>query len=288
MTQPILYDTHMHTPLCRHAKGDPEAYAAAAEKQGLQGIIITCHNPGPDKTFSPQVRMEPGEFAQYVSLVERARQAWAGRVDVRLGLECDYIPGMETFLENLLGQAEMHHVLGSIHPQLPYYRELYDRGHAQEYYETYFDHLAMAAETGLFDTIAHPDLVKNVYYSEWAVDKVWEPMCACLDRIARTGVAMELNTSGLQKTVREMNPNAQMLAEMRARNIPVVIGSDAHVPSRVGADFIKAMDLLESNGYREISFFLNRQRQTVDIAAARASLKGRSTLSLRSIFGFNN
>ncbi len=272
MTQAILYDTHMHTPLCKHAKGDPEEYAAAAEKRGLKGIVVTCHSPGPDKGFSSRVRMAPDEFDDYVALVERARQAWAGRIDVRLGLECDYIPGMEPFLAELLQKADLQYVLGSIHPQLPYYRKVYDQGDAQSLFETYFDHLAQAAETGLFDTLSHPDLVKNVYHRQWSVAKVWEPMCASLDRIAQTGVAMELNTSGLHKTVREMNPNAQMLAEMHKRGIPVVIGSDAHEPKRVAADFERAFELLENAGYSEISFFLNRQQQTVSITEARASL----------------
>ncbi len=273
MNQPLLYDTHMHTPLCKHAKGDPEEYAAAAEERGLKGIVITCHNPGPDKNFSSRVRMAPEELDEYVALVERARQEWNGRIEVHLGLECDYIPGMEQFLGGLLQRANFQYVLGSVHPQLPYYREIYDHGDAQRLYETYFAHLALAAETNLFDALAHPDLVKNVYHTQWSVEKVWDAMCASLDRIAQTGVALELNTSGLHKTIREMNPNGRMLAEMRARQIPVVIGSDAHEPKRVAADFENAFDLLENVGYEEISFYINRQRQSVSIMEARASLK---------------
>ena len=101
---PILYDTHMHTPLCKHAKGEPGDYAAVAEKRGLKGIVVTCHNPGPNG-FSPRVRMALEQFDEYVDLVERARQAWNGRIDIRLGLECDYLPEMEPFLEKLLGLA---------------------------------------------------------------------------------------------------------------------------------------------------------------------------------------
>ncbi len=272
MSEAIFYDSHMHTPLCKHASGEPEAYAAVAQARGLKGIIFTCHNPGPDANFSRHVRMAPEQFDEYVAMVTRAAEAWNGRVDVRLGLECDYIPGMEPFLEKLLQRAEMHHVLGSIHPQLPYYRKLYDSGNLQQYYEAYFEHLAQAAETGLFDTLAHPDLVKNIYPAQWSVERVRDAMCASLDRIAHTGIAMELNTSGLHKSVPEMNPGKQMLKEMRARNIPVVIGSDAHQPERVAADFIQAFELLVECGYTQVCYFLNRQRQTVAIDVARESL----------------
>lgn len=268
----ILYETHCHTPLCKHASGDPEAYAAAAERRGLKGLVVTCHNPGPNG-FSPQVRMSLDQFDEYVQMVERARVAWQGRIDVRLGIECDYIPEMEPFLVDLLRRAEFHYVLGSIHPQLPYYRERFDKGDADAFYQTYFDHLACAAETGLFDALAHPDLVKNVYFRQWNPARVAAAMEASLDRIAATGVAMELNTSGLYKTVREMNPNPTMLAAMRARDIPVVVGSDAHTPGRVAADFPHAYDLLEESGYEMVTIFLDRQPQHLPLKEARASLK---------------
>lgn len=271
MTQPLLYDSHMHTPLCKHARGEPEEYAAQAEKRGLKGIIITCHNPGPDG-WSSNVRMSREQFGEYVDMVARARQAWAGRIDVRLGLESDYFPGMESYLEELHQLAEFNHILGSVHPQLDYYKEAFWNNDPLAFQETYFQHLADAAETGLFDTISHPDLVKNSFPKEWDPRHMLSPMKRSLDRIARSGTAMELNTSGLHKAVREMNPNRHMLTAMRTRSIPVVLGSDAHSPKRVAADFNAALDLLEDVGFTHVSYFIDRQRQDVPIATAQASL----------------
>ena len=262
----------MHTPLCKHAVGDPEEYAARAFERGLKGIIVTCHNPLPHGIASG-VRMNPEQFPDYVALVERARAAWQGRVDVRLGLEADYLPGLEDFLEEQMKSAEFHHVLGSVHCQIKEYRKRYDNGDPLEYQETYFTHLADAAETGFFDTLAHPDLVKNVYPHDWNIERAMPFIEKNLDRIAKTGIAMELNTSGELKTIAEMNPGPIILKAMHARGIPVVIGADAHVPERAADRYEKAMDILESVGYDEISFFLNRERQTVSIDAARASLK---------------
>jgi histidinol-phosphatase (PHP family) len=274
ISQSILYETHMHTPLCKHALGQPEEYAAVAEKRGLKGIIVTCHNPANDG-WSPHVRMRLDQFEDYVTMVERARQAWAGRIDVRLGLESDYAPGMEAWLEELHGMAELHHVLGSVHPDLPQYKERYFTGDIVEFQKTYFEHLAMAAETGLFDTISHPDLVKNAYPQQWDQERLLDHIRVCLDRIAAAGTAMELNTSGLQKAIREMNPNPTMLYEMRQRHIPVVVGADAHKPDRVAADFEQAFDLLQEAGYTHVSLFLNRERQDIAINEARQSLRGK-------------
>ncbi len=272
MVKPILYETHMHTPLCRHAVGDPEEYAAVAEARGLRGIVVTCHNPIPDG-WSASVRMQMEEFDQYLALVERARKEWVGRVDIRLGLESDYAPGMEPWLKELHGRAELHHVLGSVHPQVPDYYQKYFKDDWQAYQKLYFEHLAMAAESGLFDTLAHPDLVKNLAPQEWVLERIWKDVERSLDRIAATGICMELNTSGLNKAIPEMNPGPEILKAMCQRNIPVVIGADAHSPKRVADHYEEAMDQLEIAGYSEIQMILERHRKSVDLAEARASLR---------------
>jgi histidinol-phosphatase (PHP family) len=266
----ILFDSHMHTPLCKHAVGEPEEYSKVAEARNLRGVIFTCHNPVPD--WGEHVRMAEAEFDTYVAMVERCRQAMAGRVEVLLGLESDFAPGMEAYLERLHKRAPFNYILGSLHPQLAEYKERYYRGDATGYMRGYFHHLTLAAQSGLFDCLSHPDLIKNLFPSKWNVQVMLDEIRTQLDAIAKTGIAMELNTSGLQKAVQEMNPGPEILREMNLRGIPVVIGSDSHMPERVGADFGKALALLESAGYSDVSFFIGRKRQSVKIADAQASL----------------
>jgi len=270
-SEPLLYESHCHTPLCKHARGEPGEYAAAAAQRGFKGIIFTCHCPLPDR-ISHAVRMEPGQYDTYVASVEAARRDYAGRVDVRLGLESDYYPGVEPWLKELHARVPLHHVLGSVHTQVPDYRARFFRGDYFEYQQTYFEHLAQAAETGLFDTLAHPDLVKNESPSDWILDRIAPYIERALDRIAATGVAMELNTSGVNKALPEMNPGPVILGMIRRRGIPVVIGADAHRPERVGDGYATALRQLATLGFGEISFFLERKRRTVPIAQALASL----------------
>jgi histidinol-phosphatase (PHP family) len=271
-SEPILYETHMHTPLCKHSIGQPEEYAAVAEKRGLKGIIVTCHNPT-EIPWSAHLRMSMADFDKYATLVDRARRAWAGRVDVRLGMESDYAPGMELWVEKLHQMAEFHYILGSVHPDIREYKQLYFKGDAVEFQRTYFEHLAMAAESRLYDALSHPDLVKNSDAAQWNLERVMDTVQQSLDRIAATGVAMELNTSGLHKAIKEMNPSRTILQEMQQRGIPVVVGADAHDPKRVAANYEEALDLLKEVGYTHVSLFLNRERQDIEIDLARASLK---------------
>jgi histidinol-phosphatase (PHP family) len=270
-TAPILYESHCHTPLCKHAVGEPEAYCREALRRGLRGIIFTCHAPLPNG-WSADVRMADAEYETYVAMVNRAKTAFAGRLDVRLGLESDYLPGIEPWLEKLHRRAPLHHVLGSVHYQMAFYREKYFTGDIFAYQQVYYEHLAMAAESGLFDTLSHPDLIKNEAPAEWHFMRILPYIRRSLDRIAATGVAMELNTSGLQKAIPEMNPGPHQLQLMCERGIPVVLGADAHRPDRVGDAYASALHQLQSVGYKQVYVVLDRQRHAVPIERALASL----------------
>jgi histidinol-phosphatase (PHP family) len=267
----LVYEMHAHTPLCKHALGEPEEYAQVAWERGMKGIVITCHSPLPEG-ISSAVRMDEGQLPDYQEMVLRAQAAWQGRVDVRMGMESDYFPGTESYIERLHGRMNFHHVLGSVHPHIKEYRLRYDQGDWSAFHRQYFLSLAEAAETGLFDTLAHPDIVKNLGSAEWNLDRLWPDILRCLDRIAQTGVAMELNTSGLNKVFPEMNPGIRMLAAMFERSIPVVVGADAHVPQRVGDGFLQAYQILEEVGYREVSYFLERKQKRLSIKEAANSL----------------
>jgi histidinol-phosphatase (PHP family) len=261
----------MHTPLCKHAFGEPELYAEKALAQGLAGIIFTCHSPMPGG-FWPQVRMDDSQFDDYLALVERCRLAYEGRLEVRLGLESDYFPGLESWSEKLHQRADFHYILGSVHWQGPEYGAKFDPWDARGFRKSYFENLAASAECGFYDSLAHPDLIKNYRSEEWNFEEWEDTVADSLDRIARTGVAMELNTSGLNKHYSEMNPSLPMLKMMAARGIPVVIGSDSHVSKRVGDHFVEALMALHEAGYENVSVFKHRKRSEFAIDEMLGSL----------------
>jgi len=264
--EPNLYDSHMHTPLCKHARGPLSAYATQAEKVGLRGITFTCHSPMPDG-WDAGLRMTLAQLPQYVDMVERTREEFAGRVDVRLGLESDYFPGMEGWIADVHSRADFSYILGSVHALTKEFKARYLDGATRlEYEESYFENLAKAAETGLYHCLSHPDIVKIAHPRQYDVADHLDTIRRVLDRIAAAGIAMELNTSGLNKSYPEMNPGMVMLSEMALRAIPVVLGSDSHDAYRVGADFDKALDNLRDAGYDRVSYFLNRERHELAIS----------------------
>jgi histidinol-phosphatase (PHP family) len=266
----VLWETHSHTELCKHAVGEPEAYTEQALRAGLRGLTVTCHCPLPNG-LSRSIRMDPEQFDSYLALVARAQKACGPNALVLLGLECDYLPGTEDFVEALLKRADYDYILGSVHPHIQEYRLEHYRNDWPAFHRGYFQHLAESAETGLFDCLAHPDIVKNLGSKFWDLPALMPDIQRALDRIARTGKAMELNTSGLNKTVPEMNPAPSILREIARRGIPIVIGADAHEPARVGDRFPQALELLRACGFEKVSLFRARQRLDIPVETALAS-----------------
>ena len=270
---PLLYESHMHTTLCRHAVGDLEEYAEVAIARGLKGMTVTCHCPLPNG-LSEHVRMREHEWPEYVELIEVCRKKYEGRLDVRLGIESDYLPGLEPYLKELHQREPLSHVLGSVHPHIGEYKDLYlNEDDWPAFHRHYYISLAEAAETGLFDTLSHPDLVKNQEPSLYDLGELLPHICECLDRIAATGVAMELNTSGKNKVVPEMNPAPEILREARKRDIPFVLGADAHEPGRVADAYTEALGLLLEAGYDQVRYFVDREPVDVRIVDALESLR---------------
>ena len=267
---PLLFESHCHTPLCRHSVGEPEAYAQVALERNLAGLNITCHGPTPREWGHC---MKSFEWPEYERICARARDEYAGRLEVKTGVECDFLPSLTQYWRDFLANHELSHVLGSVHPQVEEYRRQYWNGDAFDYQKKYYELLAQSAETGLFDTLSHPDLVKNTVADDWDLERIFPHIEKSLDRIAATGVCMELNTSGRNKRIREMNPAPAILRAMQTRGIRVVLGADAHVPERVSEGFEDALDLLRECGFTQVSFFVDRARRDVAVAAARASLK---------------
>lgn len=270
---PIFYDSHMHTPLCKHATGEPEVYAQRGLAMRLKGIIFTCHSPMP-RGFWPHVRMTIDEFDTYVNMISQTAQRFQGQLDVKLGIESDFFPGFEDWIADLHQKAEFHYCLGSVHWQGKEYRERFGTDDVNAFRSTYFRLLAESAETGLFDCLAHPDLIKTYTPHLWQFEAMEDIIAPALDRIAKTGVAMELNTSGVHKSYQETNPGPQMLKMMCDRGIPVVIGSDSHQAHRVGEGFFDALHTLTQAGYEKVSVFEHRKRQDLLICDVLASLRG--------------
>lgn len=257
-----LADLHMHTPLCRHAVGEPEEYVKSAIAKGLFEIGFSDHNPMPKKF--DESRMDIEEFPRYFEMVERARAAFP-EFPIRLGLECDFIEGYQDHIRWLTGQADWDYLIGSVHYIRPDWEV--DNPHqlgkwkevsVDEVWTRYFTEYRKAAESELFDFLGHPDLVKKFAILPKGDHRVF--YLETLDAIADHKQAIEINTAGLRKDIKEIYPSKTFLEEAFKRHIPILINSDSHAPGEVGMDFDKAITLAREAGYEKVLRFEKRKR----------------------------
>jgi histidinol-phosphatase (PHP family) len=110
-------------------------------------------------------------------------------------------------------------------------------------YQDYFRTMQAGIRSGLFDAVAHFDLVKRPQYP--VCDLVSELVDEVLDDLAAAGMAMEYNTSGLRKPIEETFPTWEVIRRAVARGVPICLGSDAHHPDQVGYAFETVPGLIE-------------------------------------------
>ncbi len=204
--------------------------------------------------------------------------AYAGFVrehtDLRLGIEADFIAGREAQMATLLEARDWDYVVGSVHFVGEHAvdhdgYEVFDHRSRRpdELWTRYFETLGEAARSGLFDILAHPDLVKMWGARRPVPDGDLRRFYdLAMDGIAESQIAVELSTAGLRKPVGELYPSPVFLRMCVDAGCPVALSSDAHVPGDVGRDYDAALELLERVGVRELAVFERRERRLEPIA----------------------
>jgi histidinol-phosphatase (PHP family) len=194
---------------------------------------------------------------------------------LRLGIECDFVPGAEKRTAALLEARDFDYVVGSVHfvgdgdAALDHKGfDIWNGSEAEEIWQRYFDAFGEAARSGLFDILAHPDLVKvwggERPLPEGDLRRFYEP---AVEAIIAGGAAVELSTAGLRKPVGELYP-ARPFAELCAEaGAPFALSSDAHLPEQVGFAYDPALDFLEAIGVEQIAVFERRERRLEPLGA---------------------
>lgn len=273
----------MHTPRCNHAIGSVAEYAEAALLLGLEEIGMSDHSPMPEGF--DEWRMQRSELGDYRNEVAEARSTFAGCLRIKMGLEADYHPGTEAYVEEMLASYEWDYVIGSVH----YLGPLADKWgfdnpddmsrwescDVEDAYCDYYELVAASAASGMFDIIGHPDLIKKFgHRPSLESRRVRDAEETMLTAIQKADVALEVSSAGLRKPVGEVYPHARIIARAAELNIPVAFGSDAHAPGEVGHAMDTCLGMLEICGIREIATFSGRIREMQPIRKRETAQNG--------------
>ncbi|NLM55781.1 MAG: histidinol-phosphatase HisJ family protein [Firmicutes bacterium] len=275
-----MIDYHVHLergPLDLHWL---KKFWAQAEARGLQEIAITEHAHRFKEFYPVYSHLISGSdaypymkqwitedfklsLADYFRLLEEAR---AAGIPVRSGIEVDYFEGKEDYIRALLEDLPFDLVLGAVHVLGKWGFDFcsdcgWSGRDTDEVYREYIAVLKNAVQAGLFDCMAHLDVIK--VFGHRPTRDCHDSWVALFEIMARQGLAMEISTAGLRKPVGEIYPAPALIAIAAQYGIPITIASDAHEPGDVGYKWEEAVALARNHGYKSITVYSQRQPRQI-------------------------
>jgi histidinol-phosphatase (PHP family) len=270
----VLTDYHVHlrpddhdaSPERYFTPGNAERYRETAEERGITELGVAEHIYRFHQAL--EVWDHPFWRSQATDDLDDYCEFVREQTDLRLGIEADFIAGREDRMANVLDAREWDYVVGSVHFIEDKALDMEDwsvwltQESPERIWRRYFDALGAAAQSGLFDILAHPDLVKV-----WGKDKpvpegdLRRFYYPAMEAIADAGIALEVSTAGWRKPVGEIYPAPAFLEMAVDAGTPLALSSDAHVPDQLGHEYERAVELLESMGVKEIAVFEGRERR---------------------------
>ncbi len=275
-----LWDYHTHHSRCHHAIGCVEDYIHSAIQKRLLEIGIADHFPMkliPEEANVWQYAMEKEEFPIYLKEVENLREQYKDHIIIKIASEVDfYPPAMKDYKTAVSPYlAQLDYIIGSIHV-------IYINGRAwgidnednpeglgefgvDTVYKTYYDQQIQLVKTGFYDIIGHMDLPKKYGIRPNDKEAVFEYQLRLLDELARSDMAMEINTSGFLKPVKEQYPEERVIKEAIDRDIPITLGSDSHDPKNIAYNFDIILAMIKKMGLTHLCKISKRQKELVPI-----------------------
>ena len=284
----IFEDWHTHNELCRHALGSCKDYIKKAIKKKLTTIGLSDHFPYeylapiiPSINQIPyqEYAMRLNEVNAYLTDIENLKEKFSSQINIKIGFEIDFFKNQGVVLNNYLKPviSRLDYTIGSVHilfSKLGIFafddRRFIERynffNSIDEIYLLYFDTLGemIQSDNFEFDIIGHFDLPKKFNKRPKDKDKIMEKVKTTLDIIKEKDLTIEINTSGLRRDVKEQYPSKEIIKEMYEREIPILLGSDAHHPDEIAYEFPNIIPLLKNIGYVQRAHFDKRKRSFID------------------------
>ncbi len=257
-----MIDLHNHTKMCGHAKGEPEEYIESAIRNGIKYFGFSDHSPVAE-SIRNGISMRPDEVETYIEKILSLKNEFKNRIEILLGFEVDF-PLFNDFDQKYFSDERIDYLIGSCHiiddwsVDAPESEIDYKIKDVNQIYDRYFDEIVRLIESGLFNIVGHMDLPKKFGYH--STDDFSEKYVRIARAAAQKNVAIEINSAGLRKPVKEMYPSEKILKILIENNASITFGSDSHLPEEPGSNFNEAVQFLKKYGCNKISYFKKRRR----------------------------
>lgn len=216
----------------------------------------------PDGT-SPDWSLTPAKLDDYLADVLSFRDR--GEIEIRVGLEFDWFENHRAVIAPFVASAPLDYRIGAVHhvdgqqfDVSPSFWTAKTTAERDEVFRRYWRLVREMAESGLFDIAAHLDLPKKLgFHPEADLSRVIDE---ALEAIKAGNLVVELNTAGFGKPCADAYPSLTILQKCRAREIPVTLSSDGHIPQHLLFEFERGLSRLAEAGFKTIARFRERER----------------------------
>ncbi len=257
----IPHDYHMHSRFSADSNAAMSDMCAAAIARGIPEIGFTEHyDLHPDEQPRDWLNLD-----RWAKELERCRRLYAGRLIIRAGIEIGEPHLFAEEVRRMMARYPFDYALGSLHwvGKDSIFSPRYFRSPAAETYGGYFEELERMTRMGEFDVLGHLDVpVRTAFdiyggYEPGQFEGVIRPVLHnCIER----KIALEINTGTLRRSAGVLTPGPKILewyAEMGGRHL--TLGSDAHLPSHVGAGLDIALAAAKKAGLKYLTHFEKRR-----------------------------
>ena len=257
-----MIDLHNHTPLCNHADGTPDEFIKKAIEKGIKIYGFADHAP---MEFDYEYRMGFEDMDRYEEEIKKLKEKYKGKIEILLGYEVDFTP----VVDKRVLERNVDYLIGSVHFldnwgfDNPEFIKEWDKRDVDDVYREYFSKIEKMASSKLFDIVGHIDLVK-VFGHKPKTD-IKDLAKDALKAIKKLGMAIEINTAGLRKPVKELYPSNELLEMILNEGIDITFSSDAHSPEQVGYKLKETIEKLKNMGLNEAVYFKNREKHKIKI-----------------------
>ena len=254
-------DLHNHTPLCNHAKGEPQKYIQQAIKVGIDIFGFSDHAP---MQFDTKYRMNLSQSKIYEQDILNLKEQYKDQIDILLGYEVDYMSN-PAFLEKDILNANVDYLIGSVHFldswgfDNPEFLQQYQNKDIDKIWEDYFEAITNMAKTNYFNIVGHLDLIKVFKFLPKKDIKLIASKA--LKQIKKSNMVIEINSAGFAKPIGEQYPSISLLELAFELDIPITFGSDAHSIDKIGYKYDQVKKIAQNIGYTKCTIFRNKQQE---------------------------
>ena len=263
-----MIDYHIHTPFCNHAKGSMIEFIESSIDKGLKEICFLDHLILADNVEVPAMSLDEVEL--YFLSISELKRRYRKKIVIKSGLEVDFFEDKMDLIKDIIGKFDFDIVGGAVHfvkvdgalLNIASGRALKSRENISHEVirSKYLEKLERMLDYDFLNMICHLDLIHRFKPSEKIGDFV-----RVLEKIKKKDLVVEINTGGFGHINKVQYPSLEIIELCYKLGIKVTIGSDAHSPIDVGINYVKALAILKSVGYKEIHLFNNGVASAVGI-----------------------